>query len=660
MIKSGVHSLTLPQTARRAAAAGQAMVEFVIILIAIMAMCMGMLYVSQLLTVQYWAQQDARLMAFEETWVPRLARDLGIAGSTLDMTNNGRFHRTKSATGSTVDRKREYNPDEPGMDDMFAMNSVPDSGAPIGGANGNSRAAAPVMMAALSERGPNSIWNRKSTDLVRTGNEFVDSAFGFVSTANASLESDDDIMRRGASPELIRRRQERTIQSAGVEQRTRAINNILHKTGFGGKICEVFAASMRNHGFFPGPEMESAECAASFEQGFADHLSRTADIAEIFREYGFEMKSGFNQREALQHSLERAMAAGFYSFFDTAVKTARVGTVPFIVAKRLDVAGTFVSSKFLDMVTDMRFMGSAVALGTIALAAGQAGFSDPSSHNVQDSVDLEKDISDMIFADASDGYPIGVGNGFWLNVETIIPVPSLGTMIGETFEGIAANVFFKEDDDLEDKIVRQSNISVEVSYDPKNVIYKPAKRRFDTNNKLQVSRFYLITQEWHIDRRDDTGGGFPFRELGEQMDDDSLTTDEAMLRRRVSGLYLIPSNMTSFLGPIGGLFPPLQSVFDALSPLEDILGFVKDFIIDSPLNDIIDFISELPLIDLSGFKVPEWPAVRPQAYPRSKEIEGDKLACPKGESCSRTFDDYIQEQRDFNPDPNPSYDEDAE
>src|SRR6187402_783898 len=47
---------------------GQAMVEFVIILIIVMAVCAGMCASIRLLTYQFWARQEARFLAFEQVW----------------------------------------------------------------------------------------------------------------------------------------------------------------------------------------------------------------------------------------------------------------------------------------------------------------------------------------------------------------------------------------------------------------------------------------------------------------------------------------------------------------------------------------------------------------------------------------------------------------
>src|SRR5690349_10274759 len=55
---------------QRSSLLGQAMVEFVILLTIIMIMISGMLYFFRLHLYQFWAQQEARYLAFEQTWVP--------------------------------------------------------------------------------------------------------------------------------------------------------------------------------------------------------------------------------------------------------------------------------------------------------------------------------------------------------------------------------------------------------------------------------------------------------------------------------------------------------------------------------------------------------------------------------------------------------------
>ena len=65
-------------------------------------------------------------------------------------------------------------------------------------------------------------------------------------------------------------------------------------------------------------------------------------------------------------------------------------------------------------------------------------------------------------------------------------------------------------------------------------------------------------------------------------------------------------------------------------------------------------------MDLSDFKLPEVPAVRPMVYPSTTEIKNDKLACISGSCDGREFSNYLNEQDENDPNPRPVYDEDQD
>src|SRR5262245_12400574 len=84
---------------------GQAMVEFVILLIVIMALCSGMLYCTRLLSADYWAQQEARYLAFEQEWAPREEYVDSVAEPIQKLDDRLYFHRPRGVDAMDTDRK---------------------------------------------------------------------------------------------------------------------------------------------------------------------------------------------------------------------------------------------------------------------------------------------------------------------------------------------------------------------------------------------------------------------------------------------------------------------------------------------------------------------------------------------------------------------------
>jgi hypothetical protein len=187
-------------------------------------------------------------------------------------------------------------------------------------------------------------------------------------------------------------------------------------------------------------------------------------------------------------------------------------------------------------------------------------------------------------------------------------------------------------------------------------VFPAIRRRFNTENIRLRSRFFLITQPWHIDRRVDGTGDY--RELGGQLDTVNDSTDEGVLRRRVAGFWLVPTPANGLVEPfldVAGL-EGVSSLLSTVDVLSGALAVIKELLVENPLNKIFNAIKEIPGFNSLEPPLPEWPAVRPQAYPGSNEIEGDKLMAGSGDG--RTFQDYIDEQREFNPEPDPTFGDD--
>ena len=82
---------------------GQAMVELVLMLFLIMGLCIGMLFSIRLLTFQFWAQQEARYIAFEQVW-PSAAVGNPAQDPIEDLNDAGRFAVPLSSGGCRLIR----------------------------------------------------------------------------------------------------------------------------------------------------------------------------------------------------------------------------------------------------------------------------------------------------------------------------------------------------------------------------------------------------------------------------------------------------------------------------------------------------------------------------------------------------------------------------
>ena len=219
--------------------------------------------------------------------------------------------------------------------------------------------------------------------------------------------------------------------------------------------------------------------------------------------------------------------------------------------------------------------------------------------------------------------------------------PEFGPLAGGLQSGLMKNVL-SQDTNLFDEQIENSNKEVIVTYEADKGIFPAARRRFDTEGITLSGRFFLITQPWHIPRR--TCPTCDYRELGDERDGIDDDTEEGVLRRRVLGLWLFPKQPTAMLDAVSGI-PELNSldgVFSAFSAVDDAISEIAGFIADNPLRDISDALSELPIVGDLIPVIPQFPAVRPQAYPGSEEMTDDNLM-----GNSREFSDYVEEQKEF-------------
>ncbi len=597
---------------------GQAMVEFALMLIVFMAVCTGMLYLNRLLNIQFWAQQEARFIAFEQTWAPRSY--YGGYGPAVEKTITGGEELHRPRIINQLD-KTDNVTDDGGLPDLISQ--ADQLRSPL-----RRRADETVMLAR------NSIWHEHSSAWLarnRRLSEFVSTAF-----ASENMETDGQLRAQVRPPNP-------PVSPEGVLEDNlipvqQGFERIFDTSGFGERFCAKAAVVAKAHG---RRGLIGASCARAVTQGFSAHLARTADFPEIYREIGFQLQSGFEADDAVEIAFEKAVAQGFYSFFDHAVVAGYALGDEAIDDAEVDAATVLGSAEYSTLSSELRYIGSTEAIKSIGSALNSVSGGAKDRHPFQQQ-QFEKGLNDILHAEAGE-------SKFLLPVSWLPIPPTLKPVFGNLFNGVMSNVLSNEPA-LEAALVEDSNRSVLVTYNSEDAFSQPYRRRFNVGHNIR-SRFYLVTEPWHITRRVSANGDY--RDLGDQDDSMDDDTEEGILRRRVTGLYLFPSHMFAMLSPITGLIPGIDSVTSVLQGVDGIIGDVKSFVLDNPLQDAAYWLQELPVLNTIDFTLPRWPAVRPQAYPATTEIQGDLLT-----TSSRNFQDYIKEQEDNDPPPNPEYHDD--
>ncbi len=628
---------TQTQTANSNCERGQAMVEFVIILIFIAAMCSGMMYTNRLLNFQYWAQQEARYLAFEQTWAPHSARVLPLTQPVTKLNDADYFHRPGVVSGLTATKSAT---NAGGVSDLtFNFRESP--------LERPSRDAEPPILLASAK---SSIWHSKSSDWLRS----VADRFG-VGTAYATQEL---VARRyrGKYEPAPRLPEVRHPVPAGVLPENpleRGMVRYLQKARFGEKVCSGLKHAMKRRGAtFRLPVISDDDCAERLEYDFGVHVAQNVDFKEFFREYGVQLSGNWDQGEALEKTVELEVASQFYSFFDTLVSIAssELPVAGYIGTQRALIALDMLDAKILDMITDFRYIGSSYAIGAIVEKLAEMEIRDIFNRNSQSEQDFEESVTDILHVDASEFIPL-IGNGFLLNPLYLPVPPTLEPAMAGMFSGLMKNALWKDEDKWDEQI-DDSNKLAKVTYEADNGLFSAAVRRFNTTGKKLTSKFYLVTQEWHIQRRETATG--PYRELGGQEDHITDVSDEGIMRRRVAGLWLFPKKPSEFfegISDIDGL-GFLGPIADALEPLDEVFSAMGEIMTNSDIREFLDTLRDIPGLGSMVPDIPEWPAVRPAAYPGTKEIVDDKMVLDE----TRTFQDYIDEQ-DHNPPPKPDFHE---
>lgn len=204
---------------------------------------------------------------------------------------------------------------------------------------------------------------------------------------------------------------------------------------------------------------------------------------------------------------------------------------------------------------------------------------------------------------------------------------------GSAFEGAMANVL-QSDDSHE---IFASATTYNIKHPPPrgillgNVIKKVAGSEFD-------SSLVLLKNTWDTPRYDPKGR---FYKMGDQYSTAGSSSDEGQLRKRALGLWIVPTYPGRLVDPLEEIFPKrltftLKAIRTAFGKY---LPKMKKFIAgDNPLEKVARALHHAKVIGSPDFTLPEFPAVRPDAYPETEELS-DKLS-----GKQRVFKDYLKEQ----------------
>jgi hypothetical protein len=645
---------------KRSAESGQAMVEFVMMLIIVFALVVSMLHISNLLNLDYWAQQEARYLAFEQTWVRQESSENAGNDAVGELEDGERFRRPNSLPRLNAERRAE---DDDGVSELLKLGDLAFNRS----SETSSSEEQSVVLAKVSD-GKDSIWHRSTGQWwasVKERTSLVQNAYASIAKRGRRFMGGDGIQIDTVDGDSIPISRGGPIREGSLED---GMINILDKVGFGEAFCKEMSGLFRKHSLSHiGKGFSESDCGGSYNRDFGLFIAKNIDIASMFKDYTYYLGEGSTHGEAIKSVLEREIATQFYSYFDRDVNNASQLAVPLILRKRIDLQVLGSDSELRSLITDARYVGSSVALTTILYTQiGQTFLVNPQGRDA----DLEKRIHDIVvfFINAD------VGEGaLLLNPVSSFPVPPtfLGAFTGFQ-EGVMENVLRggqttlgsflgsneADESDLIDTLIKESNKKGMVRYEAGESMYTAARKVFSNETTL-TSRFYLVTQPWHITRR--VNGVDDFRLPGEETDGIGETTDEAMLRRRVAGLWLFPSAPGAmFTAPLE-IFPiaGFNEIAAVTRVLDGPIGGVKSFLIDNPVQRLTDIVSDIPFIGAVVPTFPKWPAVRPLAYPGSTELldqpnsDDDQLT-----GSRRNFSDYVEDQ-EYNPEAKPSFPNDT-
>ena len=618
---------------------GQALSEFVILLTIIMGLCAGMIYVSRLLTLQYWTRQEARMTAFRYTWPARL----GGVSPFMDM-NSTRFGKPKVVRTSWYSRsvKRDY-------DLRFDM------------ARNDQRQTMPtadpgIMLAS------NDSFVSKIKNVLTSPISMVDQAWA-LSQRFSAAESWENEERK-------------------VSRLEKSLHEILAETEFGKRFCAAMVRTLSKHGINGEDTFFSqAECHKDYEQAFALQLTKETRWRKMFADYGRLLERNWTEKEALIKVAEREAKTQFNTLFDAKVKGQLMRTLPYGGSRArhytrhrnpAEAAETLqdselVNSQVVDaMVTPMlleaRYRGGLEALNTVMqytdmISSGSANVNATQEYlrEMQRDGVLHEDLDDL-----------SGGNDFRIRLE-YAPIPASFTKAyTKLTDGVMYNVLAK-DNNLQLEYIEQDNILAHTTYPVYRSFFSYLEGRMATREAARLeASFMLVDHPWHIPRQYGTytnvhvGWGLfgghrfrqqriKFRELGGEYDDMEAVTEEGILRRRTYGLWLVPSKPSKLAAGLASITgsEAISTAIDGLALADNFTTFGKDAlaaVMGNPelgvFKDINSAINDLPQLVPFNFTPPVLPAVRPQVYPWSTELSNDRLM-----GGNRGLSDYENEQR---------------
>lgn len=638
------------------------MVEFALMLVIVLALVVSMVWVNDLLNFDYWAQQEARYLAFEQTWVAREYYAESGEDPVADLGNSDFLRRPSSVT--RLDARKERS-DEGGLVGLLSavsgraaeyLSRDPESQRQM-----DQNGEAPVMLA----RG-DSIWHAKTSDLIATTKEKLN----WLSTAYASVQSTPKITSETLFEPYEDRR--RGISDGAIDQEDTLENGIvqfLEQAQFGETFCaagqDIAARTPRAAQALAqrGMNFSASDCAATYSRGFATHLAENVDPKALFRDFGYQVEQGIERSQAIEQVLTSEVHSQFGSFFDDTVRDIRATSVPSILIKKSQGASAENLNEIAGILADLRYAGTAIAVSSIVgTGIGQVVGLDPFNRDPLVEKQLQDSFDAILLADAPEVL-------YYLNLSYLPVPPTFAGGVSALQDAAMENVLrggqgslgdFLGDSSADEsalipQLIEDSNRQGLVAYNAGKGLFPAAARKF-SGNKTLTANFFLVAEPWHITRKVSALG--PFRDIGTQFDGIGEETEEGVLRRRVAGLWLFPSSPNALFSAIAelGVGSELENVFDVASGLDSAIASIKTILItDNPIAKLLDALSEIPFIGNLVPTFPKFPAVRPAAYPDSVELRGQAFA-PDDEMTGsvRNFQDYVDEQN-YNPEPNPDY-----
>lgn len=629
---------------------GQAMVEFTLMLFLIMSLCAGMFFCIRLLTFQFWAQQEARFLAFEQTW-PRwqIMQGSSAAEALEAVKNSSRFRRPALVDSLDADKNVE---DSGGMSDLILLLAAADTDTRGLGPKFKEQGAPPrTLLASLffPRTGRNESWHegegkKRDSEFSLINKAWAVQDFSLRESQSRFQVPDHDL--GGEFPTLFLPGWSRGLNLEKV------FIGIMEKAEVGVQICSVYQSMVSRAGYPRyAKQFASLDCAPRFNRSFGTHLGMSRNFKSFFRTFEFRLERNQGLSQALLDSGKVEFAREFYSFFDQQVRQSAASAPAVIQAGSIEYLGYGANPDIARLLSSMRYVGSQIALQQIIQDIALLATANSSGRSWKVELERERNLNKILHADYDEG-GVNAPNSFSLS-PAALPMPqNFGSLLGGLQSGVMANVLDREQS-LVGPLIEDSNKAIGVTYHADKGIFPAAKKRFDTEGITLSGRFFLVTQPWHVLRRNSGTGAW--RELGGETDGLDLETEEAMLRRRTWGLWLFPKQASGLLDPVidaPGL-EGLSGVFDSMRGLEGTLSDVFEFMVNNPLNDIANALSEIPGLGSIVPTMPKWPAVRPAAYPNSTEIDNDMMT-----GQSRNFNNYVDEQREFQDRaPTPEYDD---